>query len=259
MKLRKINSKIGIFGFRSELLGKEVLLHAIFPKKHESFTKQLPVLYLLHGLFGRFDNWLTNTKIVEYAQKNSFVIICADGSDSWYSDSSLIPNHFYESYFLDELIPAVEENFNIGKTRQKRAIAGLSMGGYGAFKFAFRRPQMFSFAASMSGAFHASEIYDDEVLQESIFRVFGNNHSIRNENDLFKTAANFPAGQIAELPYFYFDCGTNDGFLPFNRSFHELLQQRAIAHDFKIFPGEHDWDYWNSQLKKILKITTRLL
>jgi putative tributyrin esterase len=238
----------------SQLLGREINYCAFLPENLRTENQPIPVLYLLHGLFGRYDNWLTNTNIVEYAEDCSFAIICPDGGDSWYADSWRIENHFYESWFTDEFVPHVEAKFNIGRSREKRAVGGLSMGGYGAFKFAFRRPQMFSFAAAMSGAFHAAEVFDDEILRNSIFAVFGDDDSLRNENDLFKIIENYPPEKIAELPFFYFDCGADDGFLPINQRLHELLRRRKIAHEFKIFPGGHDWDYWNIHLKEILKM-----
>ena len=173
MILGKENSNGGRFILKSELLDREVPLHVIFPASYTAFCAPTPVLYLLHGLFGRFDNWLTNTGIIEYAKKHRFVIVCAEGGDNWYADSPHLENHFYESYILNELMPAVELKFEIGQSREKRAIAGLSMGGYGAFKFAFHQPEIFCFAASMSGAFHAAEIRRDDEwteLQNSILQ-----------------------------------------------------------------------------------------
>lgn len=254
--------KSGEFTLQSDLLAGEIPFHAIFPADYEHSSSEFPVLYLLHGLFGRFDNWLTNTKIAEYAGKCSFIIVCVEGGDSWYADSSLLENHSYESYFFDELIPAVEEKFNTGKNREKRAIAGLSMGGYGALKFAFHRPEMFCFAASMSGAFHAAEICVDDVwteLQPSILTVFGDDCSLRAENDLFQIVENFAIERLCELPFFYFDCGTEDSFLPVNIRLAKEFRRREIAHDFKLFSGGHDWNYWNARLENILRIAEKFL
>ncbi len=261
MTLKEDESKNGEFILKSKLLDRKIPLHAILPVNYAASNSTIPVLYLLHGLFGRFDNWLTNTNIVEYASKYSFAIICAEGGDGWYADSPHLENHFYESYFLNELIPAVESNFNIGQNREKRAIAGLSMGGYGAFKFAFRQPEKFCFAASMSGAFHAAEIRRDDEwteLHNSILAVFADDDLFRNENDLFQIIKKYPAEKISALPDFYLDCGNEDSFLRVNIRLAKTLQQRGIAHDFQVFSGGHDWDYWNSQIENILQITARV-
>ena len=247
---------------KSDALAKNVKYCAITPRNYENAAAKFPVLYLLHGLFGRFDNWLTNTRLVEYASDFPGVIVCADGGDNWYSDAPHLKNHRYESHFFDELFPAVERKFNVGQTKNSRAIAGLSMGGYGAFKFAFRQPEMFCFAASMSGAFHAAEISDDaesEIWREifpSADNVFSD-ENVRAANDLFRIVEDFPSENTSELPYFYFDCGRQDSFLTVNKNLSELFQRREIAHEFRVFSGRHDWNYWNTRLADILRTTAK--
>ncbi len=103
----------------SDLLAKEVDYCAILPENYENYDGEFPVLYLLHGLFGRFDNWLTETRIVEYAKDFPGVIICADGGDNWYSDALNLKEHFYESFFFDELFPAAERDYKIGKSERR--------------------------------------------------------------------------------------------------------------------------------------------
>ncbi|MCU1288505.1 MAG: esterase [Acidobacteria bacterium] len=246
---------------RSRLLGKAVSYCVIFPKNYENCGDKFPVLYLLHGLFGRFDNWLTNTKIIEYAADFPGLIICPEGADGWYTDNFERKNHFYESYFFQELIPHAERRFPVRAERNSRAVAGLSMGGYGAFKFAFRRPEMFCFAASMSGAFHAAGIFDDKEneiwkeLQPSISAAFGEkDQKTRMENDLLRIIEDFPAEKFAELPSLYFDCGKQDSFLPANQKLNKAFLRRKIAHDFKLFPGGHDWNYWDARISGVLKL-----
>lgn len=256
MNNRKLPNEI--FILQSKLLGRDIPYAVIFPANYQESGAGFPVLYLLHGLFGRFDNWLTNTKIIEYAAEFPAVIVCAEGGDNWYTDGK----HFYESYFFDELFPAVENRFNIRQTKESRAIAGLSMGGYGAFKFAFRRPEMFCLAASLSGAFHAAEICGDDVwkeLQTSRIEVFGGDEKIRTHNDLFQIVENFPAERISTLPFFYFNCGTEDAFLPVNIALAKVFRQCGISHKFKTLPGGHDWDYWDYQIKQFLQLATEIL
>ncbi|MEP7038262.1 MAG: alpha/beta hydrolase family protein [Acidobacteriota bacterium] len=249
-------TKSSIYRLPSKFLNQEVPFAVIFPKNYEKSEAKFPVLYLLHGLFGRFDNWLTNTEILEYAADCSFIIVCAEGGDGWYADSPHLPHHLYESYFLRELIPSVEKKFKVDANRSKRMVAGLSMGGCGAFKFALRRPEMFCFAASMSGAFHAAEVFKGDLwteIQPSINAVFGDDYSLRKQNDLFQIIENYPAEKISELPILYFDCGAEDGFLPINTRLAEIFRRRKIAHEFKIPSGGHDWNYWNTQIKSLLQ------
>lgn len=261
MLFNRDQSKTDVYFLSSKLLGKEVPLQIIFPHNFAAHDSPRSVLYLLHGLFGRFDNWITNTEILAFAEYYEFAIVCVEGGDNWYIDNPHLENHFYESYILEELVSAVEKQFDVGQSRAKRAIAGLSMGGYGAFKAALRQPEKFCFAASMSGAFHASEIYagkDWKELQPSIQAVFGEDSAIRNENDLFRLIENLPDEKISQLPYFYFDCGSEDSFLPLNQKLSETLKKRRIAHEFHVFPGGHDWLYWNARLDDILHKTSQI-
>lgn len=244
----------------SRLNDRELPYCAILPSAYKNSDKKFAVLYLLHGLSGRFDNWITHTKLIDYAENFSFIIICPEDGDGWFTDSAEIENHFFESYLTEELIPDVERRFDARAERNSRAIAGLSMGGYGAFKLAFRCPEMFSLAASTSGAFHAAEIFGGQAsadwkdLEPSILKVFGsNNQKIRRENDLFRLADNFSSEQIGKLPRFYFDCGTDDPFLTANLRLAEIFRRRKIAHEFRQFPGNHDWKYWNKQIRRILR------
>jgi S-formylglutathione hydrolase FrmB len=251
----------------SRLNKRELPYCVVLPDGYESSKGKYAVLYLLHGLFGRFDNWITNTKLTEYAENFSFIIVCAEGENGWWTDSTEIEGNFYESYLTEELIPDVERKFNVRAERNSRAIAGLSMGGYGAFKLAFRRPEMFCFAASTSGAFHAAEICENRHHDEwrellpSISQVFGDadNKKNRRENDLFQLVRDFPSEQISRLPRFYFDCGTEDSFLPVNLRLAELFRQLKIAHEFQSFSGAHDWNYWDEQMKRILFVAEKFL
>jgi hypothetical protein len=78
----------------SKLNNQELPYYAILPAIYENSNENFPVVYLLHGLFGQFDNWITHTDLIVYAQKIPFIIICAEGRDSWYTDNPELENHF---------------------------------------------------------------------------------------------------------------------------------------------------------------------
>lgn len=255
------NSNYQVFSLLSKLLGKQVSYGVIFPKNYRKTINKIPVLYLLHGLFGSYENWLENTKILEYAEEIPYLIVFVDAGNSWYSNSSNIPNHFYESHFFEEFFPIIEQKFKIGGEGKSRAIGGLSMGGYGAFKFALRRPDFFCLAASMSGAFQIPEIFENKLWQElepSIKAVFGNDSQLKKHNNLIKIIENFPNDKIFSLPHFYFDCGNEDSFLENNIALEKVFQHRKISHEFQIISGGHDWVYWNLQIQQILKKSSQI-
>ena len=101
---------------------------------------------------GHFNNWTDSTKIVEYAKKYNFIIVTPEGNNGWYSDSVSVPNDKYESYIIQELIPEIDKKFRTKADREHRAIAGLSMGGFGAMKFGLKYPEKFALIGSFSGA-----------------------------------------------------------------------------------------------------------
>ena len=86
--------------------------------------------------------------------------------DSWYTDSTKIENHLFESYLTEKLIPDVERRLKTRAERRSRAIDRLSMDGYGAVKLAFRDPEMFCLAAFTSEAFHAVQVIKDPAFDE---------------------------------------------------------------------------------------------
>jgi S-formylglutathione hydrolase FrmB len=118
--------------FKSELIGKVLPYNALLPPAYFKSNRRYPVLYLLHGLFGHHDDWITRTNLAEYAASYDLIIVTPEGNDSWYIDSATVPTDKYESYFLRELIPDVDARYRTIKDRRARGVAGLSMGGYGA-------------------------------------------------------------------------------------------------------------------------------
>jgi S-formylglutathione hydrolase FrmB len=238
--------------FESNLVGKSLPYTVVLPPGYTLITsgKKYPVLYLLHGWGGNPEGWIAQTKLTDYAARYQLIIVLPEGGNNWYTDSATAPAEKYESYLLQELMADVDNRFRTIRERKARAIAGFSMGGYGALKFGIKHPDVFIFAASMSGAFDAPARVDDE----SIMRTFGAaDNPVRSGNDLSKLAGDVPDDKRAALPFFYFDCGTEDPWLKTNRDLDSILHERKIAHDYREFPGGHDWKYWDKQVQDILR------
>jgi S-formylglutathione hydrolase FrmB len=150
--------------FRSTIVGKTLPYNVILPRDyHTSRTTRYPVLYLLHGLDGHYDNWTTKTNVADYASRYRMIVVTPEGNDGWYTDSATIPGDKYESYFLKELIPDVQKRYRTIESRYGRGVAGLSMGGYGAFKFGLKSPATFAFAASISGGLDVASWTEAEL------------------------------------------------------------------------------------------------
>jgi putative tributyrin esterase len=247
--------------FESRLVNSVLPYNVVLPKDYNtSRTTRYPVLYLLHGLFGHYADWVARTNIVDYASNYRLIVVMPEGNDSWYTDSATVATDKYETYILKELIPDVQRRYRTIEARYGRAIAGLSMGGYGAIKFGLKSPSTFIFAGSMSGAFGVTRFGEKEIAGsgwEPSMKLFGPLGSeTRRSNDVFEIINGLSASQRESLPYFYFDCGTEDSprIFPFNRELAALMVEKKIPHEYRELPGDHSWGYWDRQVKEVLKI-----
>lgn len=264
--IKSVSVKIEKAESKSEEMKRIMPYHVILPSDYENSAVNFPVLYLLHGLFGRFDNWLTNTGLADYASKYDLIIVTPEGGDGWYTDSLNNGSDKYESYFIRELIPEIESRYCVIKERSGRAVAGLSMGGYGALKFGVKYPQLFALAISMSGAFDPATRTDDkpgvdwESFKPSIMQVFGEKDSnVRKENDLHELFEELHDQKIKSLPFIYFDCGLEDTFIKTNKDLSEIFVRKGIEHQFLQLPGAHDWEYWDWRVRHVLQLTDEFL
>jgi len=259
------NARVETVRFQSKLVNAPLPYNVILPADYDSSrATRYPVLYLLHGLTGHYSDWVQRTNIADYASEYSIIVVMPEGNDGWYTDSANVPADKYESYILKELLPDAEQRYRTIEARYGRAIGGLSMGGYGAIKFGLKSPQTFAFAASMSGAFGVTRLAEKDTpdsWQDSV-KLFGPAVSeTRKVNDVFDLIQNLPAQRIKSLPYFYFDCGTEDSTVIFayNRELSALMYEKKIPHEFRELPGDHSWGYWDRQVQEILRIAGQRL
>src|ERR1700740_1976608 len=127
--------------FHSTLINATLPYNVILPANYrQSGTTRYPVLYLLHGLGGHYSDWLTRTNVADYAAQYRMIIVMPEGNNSWYVDGAAGSNDKYETYILQELMPDVDKRYRTIQSRYGRAIAGLSMGGYGAIKYGVKYP-----------------------------------------------------------------------------------------------------------------------
>ena len=263
----KLPANVENHKLNSRLMMREIPYRVVLPVDYKSADKKAvyPVVYLLHGLTGHFDNWTDRTRLADYATKYNYIIVTPEGNNGWYSDSATVPNDKYESYIIQELIPEIDKQFRTRADRNHRAIAGLSMGGYGSIKFGLKHPEMFALVGSFSGAHGAGSWTEKEVgtkgyIAESLLGVFGAADSeTRKQNDIFKIVREMPAARIAALPFVYLDCGTEDFLYKNNRDFADLLVEEKVKHEFRQLPGAHDWKFWGAQIQEFLELSERFI
>jgi S-formylglutathione hydrolase FrmB len=239
----------------SKILGHPVQYCVILPPSYDSSKQSYPVLYFLHGL-GSNSEILINSGGMDlindlWSQKRigEFLIVTPDAGRSFYINSR-DGKVRYEDFFVHEFIPYIEKQYRVRADREHCGVSGVSMGGYGAFRFALRYPQLFGSVSAHSAALLATlpsvsaSDYQGAILNRILGSAFGSppDAAYWKQNNPFTIVGN---GRRPTGLKIYFDCGTEDdyGFDAGAKSFHDLLDSRHIPNEFHLYPGGHDWNY----------------
>lgn len=214
-----------------------------------------PVLYLLHGLSDDHTAWTRRTRLESYVDGRPLIVVMPDGGRGFYTDSRSNPRGAYETFLLRDLVPFVDRTFHTRAERGGRAVAGLSMGGYGAVKLALKHPDTFCAGVSHSGAlreidgmFPAS--VDDEWTRE--FRPLFGPDAAGGPDDVYALAEKAHWLPPARRPALRLDCGKDDFLIGPNRRFHAHLEALGFPHEYAEHPGAHDWEYWDRHVRDTL-------
>jgi S-formylglutathione hydrolase FrmB len=207
--------------------------------------KRFPVVYILHGYSGSFRDWPAHMKnLGDYAFKYKFIIVCPDGGySSWYINSPIDKSSQMESFLATDLPAIIDRNYPTIKSRKKRAVTGLSMGGHGALMIAMKYPQVFGSASSMSGTLDLEQIVG-KYESEKIFGERGSNPFAWTTNSVLHLSKKIKDKRLNLL----IECGSEDYFITGNRAVHSELLKRKITHSYIEKPGNHTWEYWTTAL-----------
>jgi len=242
---------------QSAALGRAMNYRVLVPQNYATSQQRYPVLYLLHGLDGDHTDWTTRTNLAEYTRTLPLIIVMPDGGNSWYTNAAEVPADRYEDYLINDLQSDVARKYRTVNSRYGRAIAGLSMGGYGALKMALKRPAAFAVAGSFSGAFSITREEGigarlNATEKERIQRIYGAaDGPARRENDVYALAASAKPGST---PYIYVDCGTTDFLLDDNRQAIAAISKAGLAYEYHEVTGAHSWDYWDRRIRAFLPV-----
>lgn len=226
-------------------------------KKSEYFQKnrKYQVLYLLHGAYGDYTDWMRLTSIEKYAQNHKLAVVMPSASNSFYQD--MFRGSDYLTYLTEELPKFVKSIFPISGRREDTFVAGLSMGGYGAVRLAFTKPEQYAACASLSGAIDivSCKAQNDDGSIEGPFlwdAIMEHPDEIEGTDaDLFALAKKQKAlGK--ELPKVFQTCGTEDFIYQPNVSAHKKLLEAGVDVTYEEHPGIHDWDYWDTHIQRAL-------
>lgn len=232
--------------FLSTVLNSRKHLNIIMPEFSDMQEgEKLPLIYCLHGLTGNCNDWLYSGGAKDIFKDYKFIAVFPSADNSFYSNIKYGQKYF--DYIAYEVPNYIEKFFPADTT--KRYIAGLSMGGYGALKIAFRNPERFVAAAAFSGVLDIEDacnrLNNDEVLA-ALIACFGKELKVLDEDNLFKLAKR----KDIKMPI-YISCGTEDFLYHENVNFVKSNPQLNIR--FITEPGEHEWRLWHKNLAKFME------
>lgn len=265
-------SRIECGSLDSKIMHRPVRYCALLPPSYDSDPhKTFPVLYFLHGL-GDNEQSLVNTgewnvieNLHEKKKIGDFVIVTPEADRSFYVNSydGRTP---YSDFFIKEFMPAVERKYRIRSEAAARAVGGISMGGYGALRFAFAYPQLFSSVSAHSAALLPQPVQElrstvnaSPALSGLLGSVFGKpiNTAHWEQNSPYVLARK-NAAALRKLKI-YFDCGSSDeyGFDSGARALHDELRKQHIEHEFHLNLGNHSLSYFLRQLPASMEFHSR--
>jgi len=280
--------------FYSPAVDRTMKYNIVLPAEYDSSSERYPVLYLLHGLTGNYTNWAGMGTPFYAGLFEDLIVVMPDGGNSWYvnyAESGGGQKNNWADHIVKDVVDHVDGHYRTLARREGRAIAGLSMGGYGSFTLGLRNPEMFISIGSTSGAISygrdAARRARGEMPPRGAGRqrspeqqaaraeqqrrpnprigIEGFNSQIERtpEGRAFATAEDADAfdpfvliHQVPhdQLPHIYMDSGTEDGLIRPAREFAQVLFENDIPFDFMQMPGAHNSAYWTQSIGHIMSI-----
>lgn len=242
--------------FFAETLGLSTSMTVILPQETSrqigmsgSSRQDVPVLYLLHGLSDDDTIWSRRTSIERYVAPLGIAVVMPQVHQSFYADE--VHGLPFWTFLTEELPELVHGFFRTSTAREDTFVAGLSMGGYGAMKWALREPHRFAAAASLSGALGLSDQHGggDPAFRALLDRAFGDVPIAGSGNDvrhLVRTA------DPSSLPALYVACGTDDFLYRESVAFIADAETAGADVATSLGDGDHDWAYWDRTIQDVL-------
>ena len=278
--------------FHSPAVGRQMKFDIVLPADYGTSDKRYPVLYLLHGFMQNYTVWGRNLGAAFYARElGDVIVVMPDGGNTWYinwAESATGQKNNWEDHIINDVINYVDSNYRTEARREGRAIAGLSMGGYGALMLALRHPDKFVSVASTSGALsHARDRAEDiaagrpmplprstseseelaraDEFISAIIDIPGfSRQDDRNpagtdfltveqaqSYDPFQILFNVPKHQ---LPHIYLDAGMEDGLIGDALEFMQILLINDVPFEYMQARGRHNSEYWRRSAGHFMSI-----
>jgi len=246
--------------FFSEALGLSTSMTVILPQQtsaqiglnNVATATKHPTLWLLHGMSDDDSIWLRRTSIERYVAPLGLAVVMPQVHRSNYAD--MVSGLKYWTFISEELPKLARSFFPLSAAREDNFVAGLSMGGYGAFKWALSKPDQFAAAASLSGALdrarQARELKKEHSRDFTL--AFGEDWDPVSGNDLFWLLDQCQKS-AGPKPKLFQCCGTEDFLYEDNQSFRKAAKRASLDYTYEEGPGSHEWGYWDAKIQDVLR------
>lgn len=221
--------------------------------------KKFKTLYLLHGFLGNCTDWVSGTRIQRWAEERDLCVVMPSGDNSFYVDRPETLNN-YGLFIGQELVEITRRMFPLSRKREDTFIGGLSMGGYGAVRNGLKYYDTFSCVISFSGVLQPFESLEkvpagyDTSFETGTFGDL-NQAAVSDKNPTWlvhSLVGKKLADPALEYPKLYIACGTEDMLLNHSRAFAKLLENKGFDVTYEESPGDHNWDFWDAYIKKVI-------
>ncbi len=260
--------------FKSEILDTVVNYSIYLPANYDKANKEYPVLYLLHGFTDDETIWYRWGWVDQAADQGiilgevkEMIIVMPDAGLKWYLNQPK-GDFNYEDMFIKELIPFIEKTYRVKSEKKYRSIGGLSMGGYGALGYSMRHPELFATCIAYSaGLFPNDELvsYSQDSYDTYFSPIYGKGLKGKerlskhwNENNPLYLAKEISVEKLRSVNW-YITCGDDDDLLYGNSLLHKIFFERNISHEYRVYDGRHNWDYWRTHIGEGLRFISAAL
>lgn len=259
-------SQVKQLTLKSEILGVEKSYSIYLPDGYEKSNERYPVLYLLHGAYGTDNAWVReksgNMQVITDAEiaagrAKKMIVVMPDARGTGEKNAGKNMGYFnvegwpYQDFFFKEFIPYIDQKYRTIASKEGRAIAGLSMGGGGAFVYAQRHPEIFGAAYSTSG-----------LLDHRYRPTIPSNYNIgwlwsvaqTSPVEYLRNATNEQIEKLRSVRWML-DCGDDDRIISTNLEFFIEMRREKVPVEFRVRNGKHNWAFWRESLPLILNFS----
>ena len=231
----------------------------VFPGMPEPPEKPFKTLYLLHGVFGSYIDWVNGTRIQRYAEEHDLAVVMPSGDNAFYVDQPGA-NNYYGEFVGKELVELTRKMFPLSRKREDTFIGGLSMGGYGAMRNGLKYWENFGCIVALSGALlvedMAKRTNDDPFFlnrRDYAEACFGDLSKILDSDRNPKYLVRQLKKEGRPIPRIYMACGDADSLLPANQGMAAFLKEQGADVTFEVGPGAHEWDFWDTYIRRAIE------